>query len=87
GILDIYPPYLEAPIRIELFNTEVDSIRTFSADDLRSIDKLQNIRILPASEVILTKLERQALAGRLEAALAARLKKVKKQDNWELLYQ
>ena len=41
GILDIYPPYLEAPIRIELFDTEVDSIRTFSADDQRSIDKLQ----------------------------------------------
>ena len=41
GILDIYPPYLESPIRIELFDTEVDSIRTFSADDQRSIDKLQ----------------------------------------------
>lgn len=87
GILDIYPPYLESPIRIELFDTEVDSIRTFSADDQRSIDKLQKIRILPAAEVILTKAERQALAGRLESALAASLKKVKKQETKELLYQ
>lgn len=75
GILDIYPPYLEAPIRIELFDTEVDSIRTFSADDQRSIDKLQEVRILPASEVILTMEERIALAGRLESALATSLKK------------
>ena len=29
GIIDIYPLYLENPIRIELFDTEVDSIRTF----------------------------------------------------------
>ncbi|GLC90397.1 transcription-repair coupling factor [Lysinibacillus piscis] len=87
GILDIYPPYIEAPIRIELFDTEVDSIRTFSADDQRSIDKLQEVRILPASEVILTKEERMALASRLEVALAASLKKVKKQETKELLYQ
>ncbi len=78
GILDIYPPYLEAPIRIELFDTEVDSIRTFSADDQRSIDKLQKVRILPASEVILTKEERTSLASRLGAALAVSLKKSKK---------
>lgn len=87
GILDIYPPYLEAPIRLELFDTEVDSIRTFSADDQRSIDKLQTVRILPASEVILTKGERAALASRLEAALAESLKKVKKQETKELIYQ
>lgn len=87
GILDIYPPYLEAPIRMELFDTEVNSIRTFSADDQRSIDQLQTVRILPASEVILTKDERLALASRLEAALAKSLKKVKKQETKELLYQ
>lgn len=87
GILDIYPPYLEEPIRLELFDTEVDSIRTFSADDQRSIDKLQTVRILPASEVILTKKERSELAIRLEVALADSLKKVKKQETKELLYQ
>ena len=29
GILDVYPPYADSPIRMELFDTEVDSIRTF----------------------------------------------------------
>ena len=37
GIVDIYPLYLEHPIRIELFDTEIDSIRTFSAEDQRSL--------------------------------------------------
>lgn len=87
GILDIYPPYLEAPIRIELFDTEVDSIRTFSADDQRSIDKLEHVRILPATELLLSVEQCQVLAERLEAALAKSLKKVSKQETKELLYQ
>ena len=87
GILDIYPPYAESPIRIELFDTEVDSIRTFSADDQRSIEKLQSIRILPAAEIILTPKQRMELAERLEDALAKSLKKIKKQETKEALLQ
>jgi len=87
GILDIYPPYLEAPVRIELFDTEIDSIRTFSADDQRSIDRLENVRILPATELLLPMEQRQILAEKLEGALAKSLKKVSKQETKELLYQ
>lgn len=87
GILDIYPLDAEAPVRIELFDTEVDSIRTFSADDQRSIDKLSSVRILPAAELLLNAEQRVQLAIRLEEALANSLKKVKKQEIQELLYQ
>ncbi|MFL0506324.1 transcription-repair coupling factor [Ureibacillus sp. 179-F W5.1 NHS] len=87
GILDIYPPYAESPIRIELFDTEVDSIRTFSADDQRSIEKLDSVRILPASELLLTTSQRAELAERLENSLSKSLKKIKKQETQELLYQ
>ncbi|MGE7925237.1 transcription-repair coupling factor [Viridibacillus arvi] len=87
GILDIYPPYMEVPVRIELFDTEVDSIRTFSADDQRSIDKLQDVRILPATEFVLTQADRVILAEKLENALAESLRKVKAQDVKEALYQ
>ena len=41
GILDLYPLHMEDPVRIELFDTEVDSIRTFSAEDQRSSGKLE----------------------------------------------
>ena len=42
GILDLYPIHMEDPVRIELFDTEVDSIRTFSADNQRSTGKLED---------------------------------------------
>ena len=48
GILDLYPLSMEDPVRIELFDTEIDSIRTFSAEDQRSTGKLDSISILPA---------------------------------------
>lgn len=80
GILDIYPPYFDDPVRLELFDTEVDSIRTFSADNQRSIEKLDNLTILPASEFVLTTPMRLDLAKRLESGLAASLKKVRKED-------
>lgn len=54
GIIDIYPLTEEHPIRIELFDTEVDSIRTFSLEDQRSIEMIQEVTIGPAEEIILT---------------------------------
>lgn len=39
GILDIYPLTEEDPLRIELFDTEIDSIRAFSLEDQRSKEK------------------------------------------------
>ncbi|TSI05470.1 transcription-repair coupling factor [Lysinibacillus sp. BW-2-10] len=87
GILDVYPPYAESPIRIELFDVEIDSIRTFSADDQRSIDRLESIQILPATELLLTTEQRFELAERLKIALGRSSKKVKKQEVQEALYQ
>ena len=87
GILDIYPPYAESPIRIELFDTEVDSIRSFSADDQRSIERLDAIEILPASEILLSDEQKMDLADRLEKALASSLKKIKIAEIQELLVE
>lgn len=87
GIIDIYPLHLEDPIRIELFDTEIDSIRTFSAEDQRSLKKLKNVRILPATEYVLTKEKKMSLAQKLEDALAESLKKVKLTDIKEKFYQ
>lgn len=80
GILDIYPPYEDNPLRIELFDTEVDSIRTFSAEDQRSIEKIEAIRILPATEMVFTAEQKLAIAQRLEQALEASVNKVNNAD-------
>lgn len=54
GIIDLYPPISALPFRIELFDEEIDSIRTFSSDTQRSIDKVYEIDVFPAKEIILT---------------------------------
>ena len=52
GIIDLYPITETDPIRIELFDTEITSIRTFSSDDQRSINKLEQVTVGPVSEAV-----------------------------------
>jgi transcription-repair coupling factor (superfamily II helicase) len=85
GILDIYPLNFEHPVRIELFDTEVDSIRLFSAEDQRSLKKVKSLCILPASELVLSKPQRLQLADKIEAQLAKSLKSIKAEDTKEAL--
>lgn len=54
-IVDIFPLTEEAPIRIELWDENVDSIRSFDVESQRSIENLDSIEIYPASDMILTR--------------------------------
>lgn len=51
GILDIYPLTEEYPVRIELWDDEVDSIRSFDAESQRSMETLEEIILFPAAEL------------------------------------
>ncbi len=53
GIIDIFPLTDENPVRIELWGDEVDSIRGFDAMSQRSIEKLEEVTIYPATELII----------------------------------
>ena len=50
GIIDIYSLTDEVPVRIELWDDEIDSIRSFDAESQRSIENLESIKIYPAKE-------------------------------------
>ncbi|MBT6411727.1 MAG: transcription-repair coupling factor, partial [Betaproteobacteria bacterium] len=50
GIIDVFPMGSVLPYRIDLFDTEIESIRTFDVDTQRSIYKVSEIRLLPAKE-------------------------------------
>ncbi|MCR5153773.1 MAG: transcription-repair coupling factor [Lachnospiraceae bacterium] len=54
GIIDIFPLNEDAPVRIELFDDEVDTLRVFDVDSQRSVNSVEEITIYPASEYILT---------------------------------
>lgn len=65
GIVDIFPLTEEVPIRIELWDDEVDSIRTFDLESQRSVEQLDSITVYPAAEVVLGKHQLQAGTARL----------------------
>lgn len=50
GIVDIFPMGSELPYRIELFDVEVEQIRTFDPETQLSLEKAKQIDILPAHE-------------------------------------
>ncbi len=50
GILDIYPPDCELPLRIELFDDEIDTIRRFDPLTQRSVGSAEEVRLIPARE-------------------------------------
>ncbi|MDN6742289.1 MAG: transcription-repair coupling factor, partial [Staphylococcus equorum] len=53
GIVDIYP-LIGQPVRIELFDTEVDSIRDFDVETQRSKENIEEVNITTASDYIIT---------------------------------
>ncbi len=52
GIIDVFPPLFDDPVRIELFGDTVDSVRTFSASSQRSKVSLDEVVILPSREAV-----------------------------------
>ncbi|MGH8552016.1 MAG: CarD family transcriptional regulator, partial [Methylococcales bacterium] len=50
SILDLFPMGSKLPYRIEFFDDEIESIRTFDTDSQRSLDRFGEIRLFPARE-------------------------------------
>lgn len=69
GIIDVFPPALSHPVRIDLFGDEVDEIRYFSLDDQRSFGEVEGgLWAPPARELLLTSKIRER-ARELQASL------------------
>lgn len=53
GIIDIFPLTEECPYRIELWDEEIDTIRSFDLNSQRSIENVNELCVYPATEIIL----------------------------------
>ncbi|MGN0375818.1 MAG: transcription-repair coupling factor [Butyrivibrio sp.] len=53
GIIDIFPLTEENPCRIELWDTEIDSMRLFDAQSQRSVENIEELTIFPATDLII----------------------------------
>lgn len=74
GIIDIFSYTDEAPVRIELWDDEIDSIRMFDVESQRSIEKVESYRAFPATECILTEEEIQNGLERIRQEATEQLK-------------
>ena len=82
GILDLFAPGVENPVRMEFFGDEIDSMGTFDIISQRRIDSCDSILITPAREVIVDIDTRQKIR---EAILLA-AKKSRKEQGRDILY-
>ena len=65
GILDLFAPNSDRPVRVELFGDTVETIRHFDVETQRSDEPLQKFSIEPATQFPLTQALRSSLARRL----------------------
>lgn len=60
GILDVFPPTADHPVRVEFFGDEVEELRAFSVADQRSLpDVVERVSLSPSRELLLTPAVRQ----------------------------
>ena len=50
GLIDLFPMGSQVPFRVDLFDNEIDSIRTFDPDSQRSLYPVPEVRLLPGRE-------------------------------------
>lgn len=85
GIIDIFPLTDETPVRIELWDDEIDSIRSFDVESQRSIERLQKVTIYPATEYVLTQVEIDDGVAAINDEVAKQADIFKKADKYEEL--
>ncbi len=63
-VVDVFPAYLESPVRIEFWGDEIEAIHKIDATTGESLDKLESFRIYPANQYVTRK-------DKMEKAIAA----------------
>ncbi|MEP9353382.1 transcription-repair coupling factor [Xanthobacter sp. KR7-65] len=54
GLIDLYPPGLDAPIRLDFFGDTLESIRAFDPETQRTTGQLRSLELVPMAEFQLT---------------------------------
>ncbi len=81
GIIDFFPASSKNPIRIELFDTEVDSIRSFDYLTQRSLENLASVYITPSDEILILDEYREEILENMRQDLESTMdnKKIKEE--------
>ncbi|MDD6154359.1 MAG: transcription-repair coupling factor [Eubacteriales bacterium] len=83
-IIDVFPPEQDHPFRIEFYDTEVDSIRSFDVSSQRSIENVKTITLTPAGEMPADNEARDRALAAIDKAYKAQAKRLVKKGEEEL---
>ena len=83
GILDVYNMSDDCPYRIEFWDDEIDSIRSFDAESQRSIENCDTFTIYPSSEFVLDDRTAEAGLRRIQTEAQKTIKKFQDDKNME----
>lgn len=72
GIIDIFSPAQDSPVRLELFGETIESIRSFSPQDQRTISEISEAAIIPCREIIWQDDHLEDLISKIRATLQDR---------------
>ncbi|MDN2453875.1 transcription-repair coupling factor [Lactobacillus sp. UCMA15818] len=85
SIVDVFPANIVNPIRIDLFDTEIDSLREFDMNTQRSIENIKHVEILPATDVLISKEQIKKATENISTALNGEKKILKNKDSYSKL--
>lgn len=80
GIIDLFPVQSEKPVRIELFDVEIDSMRVFDIENQRSYETIDKVEIIPAKEFLLSGEKAAEIAEKVNTEVKNILEKLQDQE-------
>lgn len=86
SVVDIFPLNQDDPIRMDFFDIEIDSLRTFDQATQRSIENIEKIEVLPATDLIINETKLNQAIKTVNNELAQAQKKLS-EENFEALQQ
>lgn len=86
SVVDIFPLNQDDPIRMDFFDIEIDSLRTFDQATQRSIENIEKIEVLPATDLIINETKLNQAIKTMNNELAQAQKKLSG-ENFEALQQ
>ena len=85
SIVDIYPLTTEYPVRVELFDVEVDSLRYFEPGTQRSVENLNEVWITPTTDLVFSAENLTQGAQKINQLLQNRLAVTKEKEDYNFL--
>ncbi|MDU0894941.1 MAG: CarD family transcriptional regulator, partial [Anaerococcus sp.] len=85
SIIDFWPIDYQNPVRLELFDDEIDSIRIFDEKNQRTIDKIDKVSISPLNELIYDKSDFDKILENIEEDIVKLEKNIKNSNDQRLI--